>query len=1356
MINKSITYTFRGATQDVSKSKHPVEYYFEGRHIKLLSTDSQSSGSVTNEKGNELVVTIPDININTSTSIITYGTKTLSYVNGNEIDQQINSGLLNVNSSNPIIIGHTITRDGIVLFTTDDNGMDCIWLVNNILEDDYSLDLLYLRNLNFSINNPIQAIFNYENENIQKVYWVDGINQIRYINITHSSIEDNKPLIEVPLNSINFVGNISFSQPTIVDTQSGGSHTSGMIQYAYNLFILNGSQTKISPLSELISLDKGDSLGGGDVNEVVGSTPIINIANIDTSYTNINIYAIKYTSYNQIPSISLIDEREINNITNITLYDDGSVISSLSLEEFLFLGSNPTIPKHIESKDNRLFLANLQDNSFDIPKTLDFRAYSFPINSIETTIWKDPQLNNAGNINKTINKTPVNSTYNIPYTHDSINLDYDNLKYQYNSSIIGGTGKYLKYELVQKTSVQLSKISKSVNEYRFLKDEEIYRIGIQLYNNLGQLSPPKWIADFKTPKGNLQGNYNTLKVTLLPEFYTWLNTYNFNSDSDKPVGYKIVRADRTLNDMTILCQGSLNGMMSNTSDNVGNSSNDFLTALTKVKYIAGNKLPSLQRVYDDSVFPMMGMLDGRKLDPNNTSNANPNGSCTSSGTACREVIKAASSDDWRSDTFQFNKLIQLHTPEILFSTVSLTNGLKLKIVGAYNSNQNYYWGKEIRNTSLEVHREGKTVGAISPHANSATNTNLNGSAKDLLDSGLFGPCRDDKSMEFNQFFRDFTGTFYPSINKVILDIYGSPEFTERGQGLTYYNNNPDLSYYNSLEPMLTDQHKESAGAGTSGANAITSVNSFGSRCITIVEGSDNASTSLDNRKSLETIFNLTGITSKNVILISELVIPETQIYLGNIYGGNTYESKSRTNYIEIGEYKDILIDTSEILSAGDTYVQDFKFLKIGKTDVEIHDNQSAQYSEIIQYKVETTIDLKNRNDLSLVSWESRFQPRYEEYFKYNRVYSQSPNLVSNNSIDFTFKKIKNFDTRIQSTKLKIPNESVDSWTDVLENEVMDLDGKYGPITSINIFKDRMISFQDEAISNISINPKVQVQSNDGISIELGRGDILYDYDYLTTKSGSINKWGIIQTKKGIYYYDALNKAIGRVPDAISPMLTDIKGMHSFFNNNYYYDYIKVDNPLINKGVVFGYDNYNNDVYFSLLQNDKSFTWCYNEIKDEFIDLKSYIPSRYISKGEKFLIPDTVNNKLYEQYKGDYNKFFGQYEPSYIILQLNPEANIDCVFNNIHYNSELYLNDIDQPDKTLTHIQAYNEYQDSGRIPLIVGRGSNIRRKFREWQADIPRTNRNRIRNPWIFLKLELDNQSNYKLILHDISIFYST
>ena len=126
-------------------------------------------------------------------------------------------------------------------------------------------------------------------------------------------------------------------------------------------------------MSEQVSLDN-NSLGGGAINEIVGSTPSLIIPTLDKNYSHIKIYAIKYTSYNQNPSVSLIEDTIIDSFINYRFSDDGNNISDLTLSEFILLGSNPLIPKHIESKDNRLFSANIKDTAYTLD--IDMRAYS--------------------------------------------------------------------------------------------------------------------------------------------------------------------------------------------------------------------------------------------------------------------------------------------------------------------------------------------------------------------------------------------------------------------------------------------------------------------------------------------------------------------------------------------------------------------------------------------------------------------------------------------------------------------------------------------------------------------------------------------------------------------------------------------------------------------------------------------------------------------------------------------------------------------------------------------------------------------------------------------------------------------
>lgn len=1326
-MNKQVIYTYNeGMNQDVSKTKHPFSAYYDAKNIRIINTDSQSTYSISNEKGNSLILEIPSLNIDSSNNQIIYGNKSLAFTNtvGNEI---LNS-TLPTSSSSQKIIGHTITRNSIILITTDSLGFDCIWEVNELYEGQFDLELLYCRNLNLNITNPIQILYNYENDIIQKIYWVDGINQLRFLNIKHSIANgDKEDLINLNSNLLNIVSNYSLSQPIFNGISGGGIHTSGMIQYSYNLYKLNGSQTTISPFSDLIALDNGETLGGGEINEIVGSTPNMTISNLDANYTHIKVYAIKYTSYNELPSINLIINEEIDNFTNYNFSDTGSNISSLSLSEFIFLGSNPIVPKHIESKDNRLFVSNYKESAYIL--NIDTRAYSHNYQGSTKLYTGEVTFNNnilLGNSQTFANNVPI-SSYNYNIKYDAINPDYDVYKYHKDGITIGGEGLYIKYSLLQKTKSQLKG---NIKYLKFLKDEEIYRIGVVFFNKLGQKTDVKWIADFKTPKGNLEGKYNILKVDFkTSEFNTYIQFLNLSSD-DTPVGYKIVRAQRDIKDMTILCQGSLTGMMVQTTEDVQNwqrwtninnrKTQSPLEVKVPIPLVRGFTLPNTET----SLFPtehLKQMNEGR-IEKDN------------------EIYRDDDPKYKYQQSWQYTKMMQMHSPDILFNTgLIFGSGLKLKVKGLVNHTISNYRYNRINTdtqsiidndiyyniTDLKSKRKPASFGTIGPVYDGADNN-----ATDFL--------------AYNRQYKSFTNG-----NNTIYSIYGIPEITERGQGSKAYNGDSKFNYNNTLQSIISDRYKGVSATGDD--EAIQGINSDASKCITIVLGSD--SQNEVDRPSLETLASAQGSLT-NSLLLAELVRTKSYIYTGNLYGGLSIEDKSRTNYIEIGDYKNITSSSIEIENCGDTFVQNYIFGRILKTDTEVYDPRKLQLTETVEYPIETTINLQNRNDISLLGWDNKFQPRYDEFHNYNRVYSQSSNLIINQTDNPLLKKVSQFNTRIIASKLKLPGEFIDSWTDFLENETLDLDGKYGSINNIITFNDTLYALQDRAVSKIGVNPRVQTQGDDGISIELGTGGILYDYNYISTDSGTLNKWSVFTSPYGFYYFDLLNKSYNKFNGQIVN-LSSTKGLHAYFQNNINYNSLIKDNHLLREGIIGGYDNINKEALLTLLQGNKSFTVAFNDKGDYFTSFYDYLPTVYINRGFRNLMINPENNKLYNSFEGNYNEFFGVKYPSYITLLLNPESNLDCIFDNIEYNSEIYLNDIDQSNKTLTHIQAYNEYQDSGKIPLIVGRDKNLRRLFRKWRANIPRDGRNRIRNPWIFLKLELDNQSNYKMILHDITIYYT-
>jgi hypothetical protein len=152
MENRKIKHSYNGMQQDVTPSQFQPNFYFEGKNIRLNATNSQSTNSITNEKGNSLILTIPTPVINNSNSNlkkILYNSQELIYKT-TEIDDLSASG-------EQVIIGHSNSRNYVILFTTDNNGFDCIWKMNY---ESYDLTLLYVRDMGFSENNPIETINN--------------------------------------------------------------------------------------------------------------------------------------------------------------------------------------------------------------------------------------------------------------------------------------------------------------------------------------------------------------------------------------------------------------------------------------------------------------------------------------------------------------------------------------------------------------------------------------------------------------------------------------------------------------------------------------------------------------------------------------------------------------------------------------------------------------------------------------------------------------------------------------------------------------------------------------------------------------------------------------------------------------------------------------------------------------------------------------------------------------------------------------------------------------------------------------------------------------------------------------------
>ena len=149
-MQRSQVFKVKGMQRDLSMANANGEFAFEILNMRLMPAEGLSGFSLTNEKGTTKVIT--------------------------DIKGQV--------------IGQCPTNDSLVVFATSEDN-DYIYKIYQNEEGDWKSALLYSGDLNFSVDNPIEALFNYETEDIQKVYWIDGINQLRCINLVGEIQKDN-------------------------------------------------------------------------------------------------------------------------------------------------------------------------------------------------------------------------------------------------------------------------------------------------------------------------------------------------------------------------------------------------------------------------------------------------------------------------------------------------------------------------------------------------------------------------------------------------------------------------------------------------------------------------------------------------------------------------------------------------------------------------------------------------------------------------------------------------------------------------------------------------------------------------------------------------------------------------------------------------------------------------------------------------------------------------------------------------------------------------------------------------------------------------------------------------------------
>lgn len=477
----------------------------------------------------------------------------------------------------------------------------------------------------------------------------------------------------------------------------------------------------------------------------------------------------------------------------------------------------------------------------------------------------------------------------------------------------------------------------------------------------------------------------------------------------------------------------------------------------------------------------------------------------------------------------------------------------------------------------------------------------------------------------------------------------------------------------------------------------------------------------------------------------------------NKFGGQTEEAFENNQWLPAGEPVS-LVDADgypkDVVfirwTEGDTYYQRYDHLKTYPFTLE---DQNA-ITDIISFMCETRVNLDGRYDRNR-GQVSNFAITPTHFNLMNDVYSQTNNFFSYRGVNSKRLNLNNFHNAITWTKTKTARELVDSWTNVTLASTLDLDGDKGSVRAIRRFNNNLIAFQDRGISQVLYNEQMQVSSTDGVPIEIANSGKVNGKRYITDKVGCSNKWSICETPNGIYFIDDINKGIFLFNGKLDN-ISDRLGFHSWINAKL--TGINIWDPVNFKGFVTYYDKVNGDVFF--ISKDECLA--FSEPLSQFSSFYSYEHTPYfINLKDKGLALNPASGgavyRVWLHNEGDYNMYFNKYQPFSTTIIANPDMPLDKVFNTLEFKADSWDKD-SLLNTTFDTLTTWNEYQSGvSTLNNVIGKPATLKKKFRIWRANIPRdssNNRDRMRNPWLYIKLSMETQNTNKTLLHDMIVHY--
>jgi len=1254
----------KGLNRDISKDKFPSDAYYYLLNGRILTDDDATLSDIINLKSNT------DANID---------------------DDSLIRDLFS-------IIGYTTIENDIILFYADNNatGADSPSTQSIIDVLEYQGNNQYLRiekwkaaGLNFRIDKKIRAVARYEADDIKKIYWTDDNENIRHANI-------GEDISALEPEEFDFLGDFYDTPRIHLESYTSGNIKQGIIQYAYRFVKLNGYKTVFSQISNPIPIGrninytlplnktKGDPIYDEDNQYNTGrGTRLrlsVNVLDYIDFYDYIEVVSLWHSSKESVPDITIINRLDLE--TGKTVYnfiDEGSSnYGTLEYSQLLEQQNDFTV-KDLVAKDNRLFVGNINERSFDLDTELgsywDARAYRFTLDAGSNTAY----LWNAGygsTHNTIVGPAPLDSAYEaVAETADCL-TKYNRItatiadeqdtgstvcKFQANGTTEGGSGLNLEYYFYEDTYYTSSLVAATPdiagtieNDYQLgnrkgFQRGEVYRFGIVFFDKKGRQSFVKWIGDIRFP---------SLETSSATTF---------------TVGTGKIDANHLLIGFDLLNVPSLEGQVLD----------------WQIVYV--------KREEEDRNVVFAGMINGSRYEELTVNNTRPNLYLYDVGTYTTEAGGGGGPDTINP------YVISIMSPDVVFQKTQYLNADYVELIGR-----------------LEMYK---------------------GLHKDLNDP--YTTWVDNTAT-----FQTYTDTNIHVYVKTFptLKSYPSTRISISSQ----VKSSPPTSIEYTVS-LLPDGYKHYA-AWNGSTNWVSSA----------------CGTAMVYRLAAQLPSGGSGTDfyygyGKRVVYDSQ-------------YGGQTYEDRKFNTYIPAGR-RDFGDVTTIICDLGDTFITLFEYARFFVTpNVSGH----KELTERLYFACEGTVNTilrhddpysnnyyitnlaANINENAYVDTDTGIY--FSELYEYNYAYSITSQDRKFFSKPLNFTQYDDQPTKVKYSDVKINTEDHDSWLSFRTNNFNEASSNYGEINRLVEFYDKVFCFQNNAVSLISINPRVTQQSEDGVTITLGAGSVIDKFNYLTTEVGCQDNSDVIKSFSAMYWLDKNKKKIYTYNGKIQS-ITDLKGMHSYLKNNVTEDSYFIgtydihnsevvmtlydDNPnsiflmqsptttksLVGDTTLLDYEfvignlyNFNGgwcrvtginpgsnislewshgdaiphntdiDMHPYMTERD-NFTIAFNEKLQAFTSFYSFVPNLYISHNRDFFTTTNLRDLYQHNIGTNFNEFYGTAYPLQLKLISNYGSQAQGEYTNFEYFMTAKVDDVYLRNETLTNIHCKNEYQETTDVIL---------------------------------------------------------